>query len=116
MTHYFFLLTVYSLPIFDMDDIMESSQTEKTNETISDQILNPEESYKTPQSSTRDSITCKAESLAGTEKTVLKADFLLELNRKSPELTLAIIKPDGMKYLQKIDKIIRNEGFNIVQV
>lgn len=73
--------------------------------------------FKTPEGATTpDSFTTKTLSSGGSERTIFKGDFVSEINRQSPEITLALIKPDGIAHLKKIDKIIRAHGFDIIQV
>ncbi|KAL0281350.1 UNVERIFIED_CONTAM: hypothetical protein PYX00_002361 [Menopon gallinae] len=47
---------------------------------------------------------------------IIRGDFRMDPEIKcSPDLTLALIKPDGMKYLDEIESLIREQGFYVVQ-
>lgn len=66
--------------------------------------------------SSPDSLVTNTVTLPSPDPSVLHGDYQMEDYKGLPELTLALIKPDGMEHVIGIERRMRNEGFNIVQV
>lgn len=80
------------------------------------EVFHGEASYKTPTLSSDDSCTTSTLTSVSEEKKILIGDFDMCFGKGLPELTLGLIKPDGMKYYHEIERRIKNEGFDIIQV
>ena len=88
-----------------------------SGDTIRKEYERGEDSYLTPQPPTPDTYVTNTLSCPTLDQEVLYGDFDIETKFKClPQLTLAIIKPDGMKYVKEIEKKIKDAGFDVVQV
>ncbi|EEB16494.1 nucleoside diphosphate kinase, putative [Pediculus humanus corporis] len=87
-----------------------------SGDTIRKEYERGEDSYLTPQPPTPDTYVTNTLSCPTLDQEVLYGDFDIETKFKClPQLTLAIIKPDGMKYVKEIEKKIKDAGFDVVQ-
>lgn len=74
----------------------------------------PEDAYKY---STPDSVWTPTACPDSEHTSIVRGDFRLDTGETScPDLTLGLIKPDGMEHLSEIERLIREEGFYVVQV
>ncbi|KAK6633816.1 hypothetical protein RUM44_004423 [Polyplax serrata] len=74
-----------------------------------------EDSFKTPVPSTPDTCITSTLSCATPKETVLIGDFELEACKGLPQVTLGLLKPDGMKFRKEIEGRMKEDGFDIIQ-
>lgn len=95
---------------------MNSNDLNEMLEEYGGEKILGEDSYKTPVPSTPDTCITNTVSCPTPDERILFGDFVVEEWKGLPQLTLGLIKPDGMKFLKEIEKRINDAGFGIVQV